>query len=71
MRQQRQIIKTVDKEIHIEDLVCTKYAAGIFHSISCMLISVIVTINRTVLPQKYQTSRSHFIMMPIKVRNSV
>jgi hypothetical protein len=52
MLQRRQIvIKAVSKQIDIEDPVYAKDAIKSFHSITWMLISVIVTIYRTVPPQ--------------------
>ena len=47
MLQQRQINKVVGNQIDLEDLVGTKYSDVSFHSIVWVLISVIVTINRT------------------------
>jgi hypothetical protein len=62
MLQRRQIvIKAVGKQIDIEDPVYAKDAIKSFHSITWMLISVIVTIYRTVPPQRYQSSSSHCI----------
>jgi hypothetical protein len=51
LQKQRQIVSTVDNQIEIEDLVCTKYASTSFHSIDWMIISVNVTIYRTILLQ--------------------
>jgi hypothetical protein len=62
MLQQRQIVKALDKYVNIEDPVSTKYAITDFHSIVWMFISIDVTIYRTVLIQRYQ-STSHFIML--------
>jgi hypothetical protein len=45
MLQQRQIIKGLGKQT--EDLICSKYAITTLHSIACIIISVIVTINQT------------------------
>ena len=45
---QRQIVKALGKQIDIEDIVYSKYAVVSFHSITWMLISVIVTIYRTI-----------------------
>jgi hypothetical protein len=59
---QRQIVKALGKQI--KDLVYSKYATTRFHSLALVFISVIVIINRTVpLPQRYQSSSSHCIMM--------
>jgi hypothetical protein len=58
----RQIIKALGKQIDIDDLAYAKYAIISFRSIACMLISVIVTINRTVPIQRCQSSSSHCIM---------
>ena len=45
---QRQIVKALGKQIDIEDIVYSKYAVVSFHSITWMLISVIVIIYRTI-----------------------
>jgi hypothetical protein len=70
MLQQRQIIKAVGKQSDIGDLVCTKYAIESFHSISWMLIYVIVTIYRTVSSLESYQSSSHCITMA-KLRCSI
>ena len=49
---QRQIVKALGSKIGIEDLVCIKYAGISFHSIDWMLISVNVTIDRTIAIQR-------------------
>jgi hypothetical protein len=59
---QRQIVvKALDKQT--EDLICSKYAITPLHSIACIIILVIFTINQTVPIQRYQSSNSHCIMM--------
>jgi hypothetical protein len=68
MLQRRQIvIKTLDYQIDIEDPVCMKHAIASFHSIG-LLISVNVTIYRTVALQRDQNSSSHCIMMTLNLR---
>jgi hypothetical protein len=69
---QRQIVSTVDNQID-KDPVGTKYAITSFDYMAQIFISVIVTINRTVLMQKYQSSNSHCIMMitTTKLRSSI
>ena len=62
MLQRQIVIQALGTRIGIEDLVCIKYTGTSFHSIGCMLISVNVTIHRTALIQRYQ-STSHFIML--------
>ena len=58
---QRQIVKALGSKIGIEDRVCIKYAGTSFHSIGCMLISVNVTIYRTIaLPETHENS--HYIV---------
>jgi hypothetical protein len=70
--QGRQIIKAVDNHIDIKDLMGSKYSAVRFHSKAWMLISVNVTIYRTVLPQRYQSSSRHWIvMMTSKLRSRI
>jgi hypothetical protein len=56
---QRQIIKALDKQIEIECIVCAKCVNRSFHYISWMIISVIVTNNRTVPLQRYQNSHAY------------
>jgi hypothetical protein len=63
MLQKRDIIKAVGNAIDIEDPEYTKYVITSFHSIARILISVNVTIYRTVTLPKYQTSSSHCIVM--------
>ena len=63
MLQQRQIdVKALGKQIDIEDPEFTKYIIVSFLSMAWMLISVNVTIYRTVPIQRCQGS-SHCIMM--------
>jgi hypothetical protein len=58
---QRQIVKSLGKQIDIEDPGGKKYVITSFHSITWMLISVNVTIHMTVpILQRYQNS-SHCI----------
>jgi hypothetical protein len=52
MLQQRQIVKSLDNQINVEDPRRRKYAIIYFHSILWILIYVIVTIYRTVPLQK-------------------
>jgi hypothetical protein len=62
MLQQRQIVvKALDKQK--EDLTGSKYAMTTLHSLSWIIISVIVTIHQTVPIQRYQSIISHWIMM--------
>ena len=57
MLQRQIVIKALGTRIGIEELVCIKYAGTSFHSIACMLISVNVTIYRTiVLPESYENN---------------
>ncbi|MDF2768888.1 MAG: hypothetical protein K0S91_1723 [Nitrososphaeraceae archaeon] len=56
MIQERQIIKAIDKQIDVEDSECTKYAITSFHYLDSLLISVYVTIYRTVSEHKHETS---------------
>ncbi len=58
---QRQI-EALGKQMDIEDAVCINYVITSFHSIVWIFIAVIVTIYRTALIQRYQ-STSHFIML--------
>jgi hypothetical protein len=62
MLQQRQIIKTLGKQIDIEDPAYTKYdAVTSYQSITWIFISVNVTIYRTIaLQESYENS--HYIM---------
>jgi hypothetical protein len=60
MLQLRQIVKSRGKDI--EDPVCVKYAIASFHSIAWIIISVNVTIYRTVPIQRYQ-STNHCILL--------
>ena len=62
MLQRRQIVKSLGNDIDIEDPVYAKDATTSFLSIAWMLISVNVTIYRTVPIQRCQGS-SHRIMM--------
>jgi hypothetical protein len=62
MLQRQIVIKTLGTRIGVEDLVCIKYAGTSFHSIAWMLISVNVTIYRTVPIQRCPGS-SHCIMI--------
>jgi hypothetical protein len=62
--QQRQIVKGIGKQIGIEDPAYMKYTIVSFLSIAWMLISVIVTINRTALRH-----RSH--IATTKLRSSI
>jgi hypothetical protein len=55
---QRQIAKTLGKQIDIGDPTYTKYAITSFHSIAWLLISVNVTIYSTAFAQWYETSHS-------------
>jgi hypothetical protein len=55
--QQRQIVQALDEQIDIEYPIYTKYTTTNFDSISWMVISVIVTINRTGLLQKHEPNR--------------
>jgi hypothetical protein len=63
MLQRRQVIKAVGNQIDTRDPVYMKYPITYFHSITWMLLSVIVTINRTESLQSYETSLS--LMMKI------
>ena len=66
MLQQRQlVIKALVTQLDIEDIVRTKYTITHFHSIAWMWSSIIVTIYRIVLEQRYQTS--HYIVMTSKL----
>jgi hypothetical protein len=65
---QRQIVKVLDRQIDREYPVYTKYAGTNFHSVG-LLISVNVTIYRTVALQRDQNS--HGIMMTAKLRNCI
>jgi hypothetical protein len=54
---QRQIIKAVGNQIDIEYPAYIKYAGTSFHFLDCMLISVNVTIYRTIsLPESYENN---------------
>jgi hypothetical protein len=68
MLQRQIIVKTLDYQIDIEDPVCMKYAIASFHSIG-LLISVNVTIYRTVALQRDQSS--HRIMLTAKPRSCI
>jgi hypothetical protein len=57
MLQRQIIVKALGSRIDVEDLVCIKYVGTSFHSIGCMLISVNVTIYRTIaLPESYENN---------------
>jgi hypothetical protein len=71
MLQQSQIIKAVGKQLDIEDLVLTKYTITHFHSIVWMWSSVIVTIYRIVLEQRYKTSHCIMMMTTSKLRSGI
>jgi hypothetical protein len=60
MLQRQIVVKGLGKQIDTKDPECTKYTIAI--SMAWMLISVNVTIYRTVPIQRYQGS-SHCIMM--------
>jgi len=63
MLQRQIVIKAFGTQIDIEDPAYTKYYAGTsFQSIVWILISVIVTNNRT-LPLQESYENSHYIMM--------
>ena len=49
--QRRQIVKALVNQVNVEDPLCTKYASTSFHSIDWMIISVNVTVYRTILLQ--------------------
>jgi hypothetical protein len=66
MLQRQIVIKAFGNQIDIEDPAYRKYAITDFHSIIRMLVSVIVTIYRTVIIQRYQ-STSNFIMLTTKL----
>jgi hypothetical protein len=50
--QQRQVIKALLNQVNVEGPLCMKYASTSFQFIAGTLISVIVTINRTVPIQR-------------------
>jgi hypothetical protein len=56
MLQRQIVVKALVKQIDIGDPGDKKYFIRSFQSIACMLMSIIVTIDRTVSLQKYQTS---------------
>jgi hypothetical protein len=61
MQQLRQIVKISGKQMDIEDLIGSKHPAVSFHSIAWMIISVNVTIYRTMaLPESYEIN--HYII---------
>ena len=63
MLQQRQIVNALGKQIDIEDPDGMKYAIISFHYLDWrLLISVNVTIYRTAILHRYQSS-SHWIMI--------
>ncbi len=64
MLQRQIVIKALGTVIDVEELVRIKYAGTSFHCIDWMLISVNVTIYRTISIQGYQGS-SHYIMMAL------
>jgi hypothetical protein len=71
MLQRQIIVKDLCKQIDIEDPECRKYTIASFLSMAWMLISVNVTIYRTVPIQRCQGS-SHCIMMTtIKLRSCI
>ena len=71
MLQQRQIVvKGLGKQIDTQDPLRIKYTGTSFQSVVWMLISVIVTMYRTIVPsQMYQNS--HCIMMITKLRSCI
>ena len=56
MLQQRQIVKTLGKQIDVEDPRRRKYAIIYFHSLTWMFIFVDDTIYRNVSHQGYETN---------------
>jgi hypothetical protein len=69
MLQERQIVKALDKQIGIEYPICIKSDITNSHSIDWMLISVNVTIYRTVILHRYQSNRQWIMMMTTKLRS--
>ena len=66
---QRQIIKTLDKQIGTDNLAYTKYTIASFLFMAWMIISVNITIYRTTgLAQRYEISP---YIMTTKLRNSI
>jgi hypothetical protein len=72
MLQQRQIvIKALVTQLDIEHLVGIKYTITHFHSISLMLMSIIVTIYRTAQAQWYESNCHSIIMITTKLWSSM
>ena len=66
MLQRQLVIKALGTRIGIEDFVCIKYAGTSFHFLDCMLISVNVTIYRTIsLPESYENNHCITTTKPI------
>jgi hypothetical protein len=63
---QRQIIKTLGKQIDIEDPAYRKYAITDFDSILWMFIAVIVTIYRNTAASSHGYQGSHSILLLTK-----
>jgi hypothetical protein len=71
MLQRQIVVKALGKQIDIEDPAYTKYTIVSFLPIGWMLMSVNVTIYRTVPIQRWQGS-SHCIMITTtKLRNCI
>ena len=68
---QRQVIKAVGHQIDVEYTAYTKYALTSFHSIAWILISVNVTIYRTVPMPTYQNGNHCIIVMTTELRSSI
>jgi len=67
MLQERQVVSTVGNQID-KGPVGTEYAITRIHPIDWMLISIIVTIKRTIaLSESYENS--HYIMTTTKLRS--
>jgi hypothetical protein len=71
MPQRRQIVKSLDNQIDVEDVGRRKYAITSFHHLNRLLISVNVTTHRTVSLQRYQGNSHCIMIMTIKLRSSI
>jgi hypothetical protein len=71
MLQRQIVIKALGTRIGIEDLVCIKYAGTSFHFLDCILISVNVTIYRTVPMQAYQGTNYCMMMNMTKLMSCI
>ena len=66
---QRQIVKSLDNQIDVEDPGRRKYAITRIYLIAWIFISINVTLYRTAPLQRCQSSNSHWILLTTKLRS--